>query len=107
MTPMVKVPHGALGSALTTAMPSPASAMTTMKRMAIAAVRPATGPISVRAISASERPPRRTEAHRMTKSWTAPARHDAGDEPDEPGTKPNCAASTGPMSGPAPVIAAK
>ena len=35
------------------------------------------------------------------------ARHDADDEPEEPGQKPNCAASTGPMSGPAPVIAAK
>ena len=46
---------------------------------------PATGPISVRAISASERPPRRVEAHRMTKSCTAPARQHAADEPDEPG----------------------
>ena len=48
--------------------------MTMMKRMAMAAVMPATGPISVRAISASERPPRRVDAHRMTKSCTAPAR---------------------------------
>ena len=48
--------------------------MTMMKRMATAAVTPATGPISSRAISASERPPRRVEAQRTMKSWTAPAR---------------------------------
>ena len=72
--PMVKVPHELSASALTTARPRPASAMTTMKRMAMAPVVPATGPISVRAMSASERPPRRTEAHSEMKSWTAPAR---------------------------------
>ena len=72
--PMVKVPHALSWSALTTARPSPARAMTMMKRIATAAVVPATGPISWRAISANERPPRRVEAQRMMKSWTAPAR---------------------------------
>ena len=61
--PMVKVPHALCSSALTTARPSPASAMMMMKRMAIAAVVPATGPISERAMSASEAPPRRVDAH--------------------------------------------
>ena len=73
--PIVNVPHALCSSALTTARPRPASAMTTMKRMAIAAVVPATGPISVRAMSASEAPPRRVDAQRMIMSWTAPARH--------------------------------
>ena len=49
------------------------------------AVTPATGPISARAISASDRPPRRTDAQRMTKSCTAPARQTPADEPDEAG----------------------
>ena len=71
--PMVKVPQALSASALTTASPRPASAMTTMNRMAMAPVVPATGPISVRAISASDRPPRRTEAHSEMKSCTAPA----------------------------------
>ena len=44
---MVNVPHGESASALTTAMPSPASAMTMMKRMATMAVIPASGEISV------------------------------------------------------------
>jgi hypothetical protein len=81
--------------------------MTMMKRIATAAMKPATGPISSRAISASERPPRRVEAHRMMKSWTAPARQTPATSQMSPGAKPNWAASTGPISGPAPVIAAK
>ena len=72
--PIVKVPHALSASALTTMMPRPASAMTTMNRTAIAPVMPATGPISVRAISASDRPPRRVDAHRTVMSCTAPAR---------------------------------
>ena len=83
--PIVNMPHALSASALTTARPSPASAMTTMKRMAIAAVMPATGPISLRAISASEAPPRRVEAHRMIKSWTAPARQTPATSQMSPG----------------------
>ncbi len=81
--------------------------MTTMKRMATAAVAPATGPISSRVICASERPPRRVEAQSTMKSWTAPARQTPQTSQIRPGAQPNCAARTGPMSGPAPVIAAK
>ena len=53
------------------------------------------------------RPPRRVEAQRMMKSWTAPARQTPQTSQMSPGAQPNCAASTGPISGPAPVIAAK
>jgi hypothetical protein len=65
VAPIVNVPHGLSLRALTTTRPRPASAMTTMKRMARPVVKPATWPISVRAISASA------------------GEHDAGDEPDE------------------------
>ena len=105
--PMVKVPHELSASALTTARPRPASAMTTMNSTAIAPVVPATGPISVRAMSASDRPPRRTEAQSEMKSWTAPAMQTPPTIHSRPGAYPNCAASTGPISGPAPVMAAK
>ena len=82
---MVNVPHGLSASALTTTMPSPAMAMTTMKRMAMAPASQATGPISSRVISASERPPRRTDAHRITKSCTAPARQHPATSQMKPG----------------------
>ena len=104
---IVNVPHGESASALTTAMPRPARAMTTMKRMAIIAVMPATGLISVRAISASDLPLRRTEEARMTKSCAAPAKTTPKASHSSPGRYPNCAASTGPISGPAPEMAAK
>ncbi len=65
---IVNTPHALSASALTTASPRPASAMVMMKRMARAAVMPAADPISSRAISASDLPPRRVEAHSMTRS---------------------------------------
>jgi hypothetical protein len=47
---------------------------------------------------------RRPEAHRIVNRAAQRApRH----EPERPGANPNCAASTGPTSGPAPAIAAK
>jgi hypothetical protein len=70
---MVNAPQGDSASAFTTAMPSPARAMTTMNRMATIAVAPATGEISLRAMSARDLPPRRTDEARMMKSWVAPA----------------------------------
>src|SRR6185436_12939601 len=47
LAPMVKVPHALSASALTTASPRPASAMTTMKSTAMAPVVPAAGAIAV------------------------------------------------------------
>ena len=44
---------------------------------------------------------------KMTKSCTAPPRVTPIKIHKSPGRKPNCAASTGPISGPAPVMAAK
>jgi hypothetical protein len=58
-------------------------------------------------MSARDRPPRRVEAQSDTKSWTAPARQQPATIQMNPGAYPNCAASTGPIRGPAPVIAAK
>ncbi len=78
-----------------------------MKRIAKEVVTPATDPISARAISASDRPSCRVDAQRIMKSWTAPPRHTPMTSQTRPGRNPNCAARTGPMSGPAPVIAAK
>ena len=74
VTKIVKVPHSLSASALTTMMPSPAMAMTRMKKMATAAATPASGPTSDRAMSPSDRPPRRVEAHSQNESCTAPAR---------------------------------
>ncbi len=104
---MVKTPQGDSASAFTTAMPRPARAITTMKRMATMAMAPAKGEISPRAISASDLPPRLTEEARMMKSWVAPANTTPSVIHRRPGRKPNCAASTGPISGPAPEMAAK
>ena len=82
---MVNVPHALSASALTTARPSPAIAMTVMKRIAMPAVRPATGPTSVRAMSASDRPPRLVEAQSQNESCTAPARQTPATSQMSPG----------------------
>ncbi len=60
---IVNVAHALSASALTTTIPRPAIAMIRMKRMAMAAVMPAVVLTSLRAMSASERPPRRVDAH--------------------------------------------
>ena len=104
---MVNVPQALSARALTTTMPRPASATIKMKRMAKMPANPASGLISILTISASDLPPRRVEAHRIIESWTAPARHTPATSQMKPGAQPNCAASIGPTSGPAPVIAAK
>ncbi len=85
VTAIVKTPHGLSESALTRMMPRPASVMMMMNRMAIAATRPATEPISCLTMSGSERPPRRTDAHRMTESCTAPARQTPATNHNSPG----------------------
>ena len=71
---IVKRPHGLLLSALTNGTPTPASAMTMMKRIAMAAISPASGLISWRAIVASDAPFRRVDPHSEIMSCTAPAR---------------------------------
>ena len=75
VAPMVKMPQALSASAFNIAMPRPARAMIRMNRIAMTAVAPATVLISVRAMSASDRPPRRVEAQRISMSCTAPARH--------------------------------
>jgi hypothetical protein len=69
----VNVPHTLSASALTNAMPRPASAMTRMKRIVIAATKPMNGLISCLTMSGSDLPPRRVDAHNTIESWTAPA----------------------------------
>ena len=83
-SPIVNVPHGLSCSALTTASPSPASAMTMMKRIAIAAVDAGDRSDLDRVISASDRPPRRTEAHKDDEVVHRAREAHAGHEPDEP-----------------------
>jgi len=68
---------------------------------------PAKDPTSSRIISPSDRPPRRSEEKRMMESCTAPPSVAPTSIQSSPGIKPNCAASTGPTSGPGPAIAAK
>jgi hypothetical protein len=81
--------------------------MITMKRIATAATNPETPLISVRAISASDFPLRLMLAARIIKSCTAPPRQTPITSHSKPGRKPNWAASTGPIKGPAPEMAAK
>jgi hypothetical protein len=61
-------------SAFTTTNASPARARTTITRMASDATTDAGLPSSTRAISASDLPPRRTDAAITSMSCTAPAR---------------------------------
>ena len=78
-----------------------------MNRIAMPATKPESGLISVRAISASDFPLRRMLAARIMKSCTAPPRQTPITSHNNPGRNPNWAASTGPIKGPAPEIAAK
>jgi hypothetical protein len=78
-----------------------------MAKIAIIAAVPASGLTSSRAIWPSDLPSRRIEAIRITKSWTAPPKITPAISHIVPGRNPNCAASVGPISGPAPEIAEK
>ena len=71
---MVNVPQGLPFSALTTTSAMTASMMTMMMSTVTSAVKPATLPISSRAIWPRDLPSRRMEANRMMKSCTAPPR---------------------------------
>ncbi len=75
--------------------------------MANMAMVPAIPPTSSRTISARDLPSRLTDANRITKSCTAPPRIAPMRIHSVPGRYPNCAASTGPTSGPGPLIDAK
>ena len=107
MRAIVNVPHGLFERAFTTARPRPASATIMIKSIANAAANPPTGPISSRAICARERPFLLTEANNITMSCTAPPSAEPISIHKNPGRYPNCAASIGPINGPAPAMAAK
>ncbi len=85
--PMVNTPHGLFASALTTTMPRPASVTSRMNNTAIIATSPENGLISVRAISASERPRWRIEATSTVKSCTHPGHHRADQQPEKSRSK--------------------
>ena len=72
-------------SALTTTKPSPANAMTTTKRIAIDVTPAANGPSSVRAISASDLPPRRTRCAEHEHVLHRAGQAHADDEPQQAG----------------------
>ena len=78
-----------------------------MARMLMSAANPAKGPTSSRTIRPSDLPPRRTEQNMITLSCTAPPSVAPTSIHSMPGKKPNCAAKTGPTSGPGPAMAAK
>jgi hypothetical protein len=107
VSPMVTVPHGLALSAFTTTRARTEMRTIMMPSTATRAVKPATVPISSFAICPRERPLRRTEAARMTKSCTAPPSTTPTMIQSAPGRNPNCAASVGPTSGPGPAMAAK
>src|SRR5438552_11923412 len=69
---MVNIPHALSLSAFTTTMPTLANVITMMNNVAIDVVIPDSLPILARALWGSESPSCRTEAHRITKSCTAP-----------------------------------
>ena len=104
---IVNRPHGDPRKALTTISARTASKMIMIARTAIIAVTPVTLLTSSLAIWPSDLPSRRSEQNRIVKSWTAPPSTTPMTSHSVPGRKPNCAASTGPTSGPAPAIAAK
>ena len=105
--PSVNSPQGDALRALTTMSASTASRMIMMNSTASIAVAPAAGFTSSLAIWPSDLPSRLSEQNRMVKSCTAPPSTTPITSHNVPGRKPNCAASTGPTSGPAPAIAAK
>ena len=104
---IVKSPHELSASAFTTTSASTARMMTRMASVLTSATNPAKGPTSSRTIRAKDFPLRRTEQNRTRLSWTAPPSVAPTRSHNMPGKKPNCAASTGPTSGPGPALAAK
>ena len=74
VTMIVNIPHALSLSALTTTIPMLAKIVMIINNVAIDVVTPESLPMFVRAISGRDKPSWRTDAQRMTKSWTAPAR---------------------------------
>lgn len=103
----VKVFTGLMKSALTTARDNPARVNIRMNRIESEAISPARFPISSPAIRERLFPSNLTDAKSTTISWTAPATTAPIRIQIRPGRYPNWAARTGPISGPAPAIAAK
>ena len=107
VTMIVNMPQELSLRAMTTTFATPASVTMIMKSVATVVVTPEIGPSRSRAILGSDSPSRRTEASKITKSCTPPARQAPMTIQEKPGRKPHCAANTGPTSGPGPAIAAK
>ena len=107
VTTIVNMPQELSLKAITTTLATPASVTITMNSVATVVTAPETGPSSRRAILGKESPSPRTEASKITKSCTPPARHAPMTIQEKPGRKPHWAANTGPTSGPGPAIAAK
>ena len=103
----VNTPHGLSASAFTTTNASTASRITMIARIATSPITPANEFSSSFTICPSDRPCRRIEQNKITKSCTAPPSTTPMRIHSVPGRYPNCAASTGPTSGPGPEIAAK
>ena len=104
---IVNTPHGLLASAWTTTSARTAKRIIMIARTLMSASAPTPGPISSFTIWPNVLPPRRTDANKMIMSCTAPPSVAPIKIHNVPGRKPNCAASTGPTSGPGPAIAAK
>ena len=104
---MVNMPHELSLSAYTTTMPMLARMVMIMNSVAMDVVIPENGPMFSRAIFGSDNPSRRTDARRITKSCTPPARQAPMTIQMNPGAYPHWAANTGPTNGPGPAMAAK
>ena len=104
---MVKTPHGLFANACTTTSARTASKIIMIASTLINASAPTPRPISSFTICPSVFPRRRTEANSTIMSCTPPPRVAPIKIQSVPGKNPNCAASTGPTSGPGPAIAAK
>ncbi len=107
VAPTVDTPQGLSASAFTTTKARTANKMIIMAKMAAAPMYPAVEFSSSRTIWLKDLPSRRMEAKRITKSCTAPPNTTPIRIQSVPGRYPNCAARTGPTSGPGPEIAAK
>ena len=104
---IVNTPQGLFASACTTTSASTASKMVMIASTLMSASAPTPGPISSFTIWPNVFPPRLTDAKSVIMSCTAPPSVAPIKIHNVPGKNPNCAASTGPTSGPGPAIAAK